>query len=645
MAELIDVWGEKLLVPKLKINDFTQAVKDNNIDLVSNLLYLSIIDINGVDDDFFTPLQLAAKHGHYKIVQLLLKNEADAHKSWYACEPQNYNDCSMYNPLQIAVHKNHIQIVKLLLSYKAPFGDYYDSYDSVFSLAASNNNIQILNMLYGACKETGELKSHLSDAFNFSVCEKKFESAKWLLERGCCVHQEGETLFKALGCIPLMELLLDYGASFEEEGFDEFRSYNIIQVAISRGELEVIKWMIEKKGVVLSEDWNLFHHAVDGEYRKKYSKFIEVVQFLEDQELILDKFDDKGYKPIHYAAKYCTPLEVNYFLSKGCDINEKTIREGYSVMHLAVRQQNVLMIDYLIEKGYNLDIQDSVGKTPIAYSCVDKSTFNAKSCDQIVKKLIIAGANLKDEISIIVNKKNSILDNCKLYEKVTVLTNLIHAFYSLDHSDTAKIMHSLEEAQSDIISYLHKKTFDRREQIKLCEEIEHFQSKAKLIELLKPQMKSFYEKISDIKYKLKENDDDILGTLIESISAGLVSESKLGNKIREFLPGPEKSMYDCLLTKKAFLSAEEKYKSRVATDPINFRIKKLKKANKELKLDSINKDITQLEGQLIGIKNTLVQPPSKKLYIDSDHIEAPDFQLFDKFLEIGIIGYGYQGDA
>lgn len=106
----------------------------------------------------------------------------------------------------------------------------------------------------------------------------------------------------------------------------------------------------------------------------------------------------------------------------------------------------------------------------------------------------------------------------------------------------------------------------------------------------------------DIKDRLKESDDDVLGTLIESISLGSASESKLDNKIREFLPTPEKSLYvACLRTKKALLSAEEKYKSRRATDSVNSRIQELKKANEELKLDVINKTINQLKDQLATV--------------------------------------------
>lgn len=157
-----------------------------------------------------------------------------------------------------------------------------------------------------------------------------------------------------------------------------------------------------------------------------------------------------------------------------------------SISMLELVQDQELNLDKFDEKGCSVDIKNSIGKTPIAYGYSDENHFNTKSYNQIVKKLIIAEANLKDEIGMIVNKSDSILSNYKLYEKVTVLTNLIYASYSLGHSDTSKMMYELEKAQNDVISYLHKKIFDRREQIKLCEKITQFQSKAKLIKFIKP---------------------------------------------------------------------------------------------------------------------------------------------------------------
>jgi len=81
LRELSEFMGEV----DFDINDLVRAVKEGKIDVVKELLDLGI-DVDGLDDKFFTPLQMAAKCGHYEIVELLLEKGADVDK----CEVKSW---------------------------------------------------------------------------------------------------------------------------------------------------------------------------------------------------------------------------------------------------------------------------------------------------------------------------------------------------------------------------------------------------------------------------------------------------------------------------------------------------------------------------------------------------------------------------
>lgn len=60
-----------------------------------------------------TPLHVAAKYGHFKIMEYLLENGANVR---VVCTGRNYNG---YTPLHFACQGNHLKCVRLLLRHNA----------------------------------------------------------------------------------------------------------------------------------------------------------------------------------------------------------------------------------------------------------------------------------------------------------------------------------------------------------------------------------------------------------------------------------------------------------------------------------------------------------------------------------------------
>lgn len=171
------------------------AIKNNNIDMVKDLLSSNRIDINKVSKyDMHTALTIALDSGYVEIVKLLLsRNDIDVNIEYikYAYHPI-YEVNTKYSPLSLAIGKN-IEIVKLLLSkdnidpnvgetYETDYGEHFTplckaicgGYTDVVRLLLNKDNIDVNRFSIFYDKKQSPLC--------FAIKGGEFEIVKLLLE-------------------------------------------------------------------------------------------------------------------------------------------------------------------------------------------------------------------------------------------------------------------------------------------------------------------------------------------------------------------------------------------------------------------------------------------------------------------------------
>jgi uncharacterized caspase-like protein len=153
-----------------------------------------------------------------------------------------------------------------------------------------------------------------------------------------------------------LEAIKDYLLIYEdvnEPDGNEHNGYDMLAFAISSGELESVKYLVE-------HGCNVNHQDKDG-----HAPLIDAV-LLEQYEI------------------------VKYLIDKGADVNIKSKKEKETALHFAQATQNLKIISHLIKKGADLEAKDSKGQTPLFLAGTQGNL-------PVVKFLVMKGAKIDFE--------------------------------------------------------------------------------------------------------------------------------------------------------------------------------------------------------------------------------------------------------
>jgi len=76
-----------------------------------------------------------------------------------------------------------------------------------------------------------------------------------------------------------------------------------------------------------------------------------------NKELLLEKEDYKGRRPIYFAVKGCQPETWNMLIKNGADVDPQTSRGKKSPLHQAVIKTNLECVILLLENYCNVNLQ------------------------------------------------------------------------------------------------------------------------------------------------------------------------------------------------------------------------------------------------------------------------------------------------
>ena len=90
---------------------------------------------------------------------------------------------------------------------------------------------------------------------------------------------------------------------------------------------------------------------------------------------------------LHHACREDSVFVVHTLLENGCNVNILSTEEQEQLLHLACREGDAFVVEALFASGCNVNCVYSTGYTPLMVA-------TGKDHEEVVKKLIVAGANL-----------------------------------------------------------------------------------------------------------------------------------------------------------------------------------------------------------------------------------------------------------
>ncbi|XP_067158612.1 ankyrin repeat domain-containing protein 27 isoform X2 [Apteryx mantelli] len=175
------------------------------------------LGVNVSNQDGFTPLHMAALHGHSELVSLLLKNGANI----------SAKNAKHAVPLHLACQKGHFQVVKCLMDYNAKQNkkDIYGNTPLIYACLNGQYETTALLLEHGASVNLSNAKGNT--ALHEAVIGKNEALVELLLRNGAVTHLRNERHCTPADCaepnsniIKLLETAPSYVPTSEEREKD-----------------------------------------------------------------------------------------------------------------------------------------------------------------------------------------------------------------------------------------------------------------------------------------------------------------------------------------------------------------------------------------------------------------------------------------
>ncbi|KAJ7406681.1 ankyrin repeat domain 27 [Willisornis vidua] len=154
------------------------------------------LGVNVSNQDGFTPLHMAALHGHSELVWLLLKHGASV----------GAKNAEHAAPLHLACQKGHLQVVKYLMDYNAKQNkkDIYGNTPLIYACMNGHYETTALLLQRGASVNLSNAKGHT--ALHEAVLGKDEALVELLLRSGALAHLSNERSRSAADCAQPMAI-------------------------------------------------------------------------------------------------------------------------------------------------------------------------------------------------------------------------------------------------------------------------------------------------------------------------------------------------------------------------------------------------------------------------------------------------------
>ncbi len=367
--------------------DFIEAAKNGNIDLLRTYFRGNICHVDCTDKDGNTALIFACAKGFKDIFDLLVAHKCDV----------NIRNRHGSNAFFVACNHSRLEIIVCLINLG-------------FDVNTETSNGY--NALYMAC-----------------------ESGRTEVVRILCNHQckiSSDTFFQACysGYTEIFNLLLTAGFNPLSDG-RQGSNYTII--ACMRGHLKIAEALI-----ACNCDITATNEGCDGEtclVMACRGNYVELVKLLLAHNCNVNARNESGrlgFTGLMHACRNGNVEMVKLLMEKDCALDVKCNNNGFTSLIYAVSSRNIEIINSLLNKGCDINAKANSGSTALMQACA------ATSMSGIVEVVKVLLANHCD-IHIQNNKGLTALmmafSNCGQYS-IDPLTNQ----QSYEHMTISKLL-------------------------------------------------------------------------------------------------------------------------------------------------------------------------------------------------------------
>ncbi len=210
------------------------------------------------------------------------------------------------------------------------------------------------------------------------------------------------------GNLELVNYLITKGAKFDTSR----RKINLGNAA-SAGNVEVLKIAINNLGgdKYLKDYSSSYYNILNSAVR---SKKVEMVKFLiEKKGLNIKKHEDKGLLVLDQASYNKNPDIAEYLIYKGANINSKD-KDGNTPMHNAIEYNNVKIVELFLKKNADISIKNNKNLNPLEFAKKELET-NKNMINVLYKE-----RNKESKVpEFILEKSKNLKEIIKLLEKAS----------------------------------------------------------------------------------------------------------------------------------------------------------------------------------------------------------------------------------
>jgi ankyrin repeat protein/L-ascorbate metabolism protein UlaG (beta-lactamase superfamily) len=404
-----------------KIQD---AIADDDLALVQNLLDKNPKLIHIPDDEGIPPLCLAVKGGCEEIVRELLKRGADIHKGdldnsqaihyaaihgeddiaqlllekgakvderdvngvtplifaasfkqtssaeFYLEKGADVNAVTKpgYSALLHAVIGGNQYLVKALLANGADVNIRGDGGIVPLHSACSYGRNKIFNILLEHGADIHAENDHGETPLMWALNPNCYEIAKCLIDKGADVHHKSKYGSTALhnaarrGTLSIVKLHLEHGV--DVNAMDQHGWTPLIGAAFANA--DVVKFLLDNGAKVnTGKSEEMYWTALLGAVRRGSP---DMVKMLVEKGADVNAVNEEGMLPLHAAVGRGDRDIVETLVNGGADVTMHEKMFGYTPLHVAAVWGHRDIADRLIESGAEVTAADNAGKTPMDYA-------------------------------------------------------------------------------------------------------------------------------------------------------------------------------------------------------------------------------------------------------------------------------------
>uniref|UniRef100_A0A670Z995 Ankyrin 1 n=1 Tax=Pseudonaja textilis TaxID=8673 RepID=A0A670Z995_PSETE len=302
--------------------------------------------------DELTPL-------HCPSVLILLSLRVPALPYWLVSFPLQNG----FTPLHIACKKNHIRVMELLLKTGASIDAVTESGLTPLHVASFMGNLSIVKILLqrGASPNVSNVK--VETPLHMAARAGHSEVAKYLLQNKAKVNataKDDQTPLHCasrLGHCAMVKLLLESGA---DANLSTTAGHTPLHITAREGHLDCVCALLDKgasQTAMTKKGFTPLHVA------SKYGK-VDVAEALLQRNTQPNAAGKNGLTPLHVAVHHNNLDIVKVLLPKGASPHS-VAWNGYTPLHIAARQNQMEVACSLLQYGASANAESTQGMTPL----------------------------------------------------------------------------------------------------------------------------------------------------------------------------------------------------------------------------------------------------------------------------------------